>query len=218
MIHWIGAAQKKASVIRDNFENAASPGSTQYIADWETGEIIEAIPEAEVAYHVGAAESKYTALKREICGDGNPNDYLIGVECCIGDGSIDGWETSTGIGKPSDAQYEALVELSADIMKRCGLDPQDRLLRHYDITGKRCHVWFTANPGEWEKFRLDVKRKMEEEDVTVYKGMGDIPEWGKPVVLKLTESGSLRGNEKGELNISEDMLRILVILEREGVI
>jgi hypothetical protein len=72
VIHWIGAAQKKASVIRDNFENAASPGSTQYIADWETGEIIEAIPEAEVAYHVGPPNRSIPPLKGRFAATGTP--------------------------------------------------------------------------------------------------------------------------------------------------
>jgi N-acetyl-anhydromuramyl-L-alanine amidase AmpD len=106
-------------------------GSTQFIADWDTGEIIQTMPETEIAYHVGA--TSYTALENRISGSENPNDYLIGVECCIGEKSIDGWETSKTIGKPSEIQYAAIVELAADICKRHNLDPLNQLYRHYDI-------------------------------------------------------------------------------------
>ncbi len=44
-----------------------------------------------------------------------------------------------------------------------------------------------------------------------------VPEWAKPTIEKLIAHGSLKGDSKGDLNLSYDMLRILVINDREGL-
>ena len=40
----------------------------------------------------------------------------------------------------------------------------------------------------------------------------------KPTIKKLVESGKLKGNEKGELMLTTDMMRMLTILDRAGVL
>ena len=50
----------------------------------------------------------------------------------------------------------------------------------------------------------------------VYKTFEDLPkDWGRPTVQKLLDKDLLKGTGDG-LNISYDMLRILVILDRAG--
>lgn len=39
----------------------------------------------------------------------------------------------------------------------------------------------------------------------------------KPTVQKLVNSGKLKGNENGELMLTNDMMRILTILDRCGI-
>ena len=43
------------------------------------------------------------------------------------------------------------------------------------------------------------------------------PEWAQSTVHKLHQRKYLRGDEMGQLNLSEDMCRLLVILDRAGV-
>lgn len=45
---------------------------------------------------------------------------------------------------------------------------------------------------------------------------GNLPEWSKSTVKKLVKNGLLYGDEKGSLELSNIMLRILVILDRAG--
>ena len=52
----------------------------------------------------------------------------------------------------------------------------------------------------------------------VYKTFNDVPDWGKPLVKKLMDRGSLKGEGNGILNLPESTLKTLVILEREGVL
>lgn len=46
---------------------------------------------------------------------------------------------------------------------------------------------------------------------------GNLPEWAYSTVLKLTRLGYLRGNGENSLELSELMMRLLVILDRAGV-
>ena len=50
-----------------------------------------------------------------------------------------------------------------------------------------------------------------------YDSADECPKWARDVVLKLTDKGYLRGDGKN-LSLSEDMLRILVILDRLGTV
>lgn len=45
----------------------------------------------------------------------------------------------------------------------------------------------------------------------------NVPEWAKPTVQKLVNRDILMGDENGNLNLSYDMTRMLVILDRAGV-
>lgn len=168
VIHWIGAAQGHASVIRGNFSR--SEVGTHYISDWYDGHIIQCVPEDEVCYHVGSSYG-YTDLKRKLVGAANPNWYFVGIECCINPATvIPGDYAAAGkyldLGRPGRAQYEALVAFAADFLTRHGMT-EEQLYRHYDITGKACHVWFVKEEGRWARFKRDVAaRRKGEMDVT----------------------------------------------------
>ena len=56
----------------------------------------------------------------------------------------------------------------------------------------------------------------EEEDVMRYQKISEIPSWGKATVDKLIKMGVIQGNTKG-LDLSEDMLRVLVYNDRAGL-
>jgi hypothetical protein len=51
-----------------------------------------------------------------------------------------------------------------------------------------------------------------------YDKVDEIPEWYRETVRKLVEWNALRGDEQGKLNLSEDMARVFVVLDRLGVL
>ena len=67
-----------------------------------------------------------------------------------------------------------------------------------------------------ENVRKEVQEKLDgkADREKVYRKAEDVPEWGRPTVEALMDAGRLLGNEKGELNLSRDLLRALVIMER----
>lgn len=58
---------------------------------------------------------------------------------------------------------------------------------------------------------------MSEENTNTYKTLEDVPTWGKPTVEKLVNKKAIQGDENGNLNISNDLLRTLVIHDRLGL-
>lgn len=145
IIHYVGIPEKSAIVIRNNFENAIRYGATQYICDYNDGHIIRTMPEDELTYHCGS--NVYKPIKFEIAGEDNPNYYLVGIETCI---------ESVQNSKPSNIQWNALIQFSADFLARYNLDSRNLYL-HNEITYTLCYKWFIDNPDDWIKFKNDVQ-------------------------------------------------------------
>lgn len=138
VVHWVGNANTSAIANRNYFENLKSTHTTQASAHYIIGlkgEIIRCIPENEVAFHSGNSEM---------------NRKSIGIENCHPD-----WN-----GKFNSNTYNSLVELCVDICKRYGLN-ENNIIRHYDVTGKECPKYYVKNPNEWNKFKEDVRKKLQ---------------------------------------------------------
>lgn len=111
-------------------------------------------------------------------------------------------------GKPTAAQIDSLVWLLKEYLPaKYG---QLAVLGHKDVMATAC-------PGRnfpW----AELRKRLEDDDEMIYKTFNDVPDWGKPLVKKLMDRGSLKGEGNGILNLPESTLKTLVILEREGVI
>lgn len=56
------------------------------------------------------------------------------------------------------------------------------------------------------------------ENPMIYNYIDDnMPEWARPTIKKLVDKGLLKGDDNGELKLSDNMLRILVINDRVGM-
>ena len=132
----------------------------------------------------------------------------------------------------TDAAYNALIDLLVDICKRNGIP---KLLWKGDksLIGKvgqqnmTVHRWFAnkACPGDYlysrhgriaEEVNARLNPVEEEEEMTIYKTLKDVPDWGQTTVKKLLAKDYIRGTGDN-LNIEENMLRVLVINDRAGL-
>lgn len=79
------------------------------------------------------------------------------------------------------------------------------------------------NMTQYEELKsenAELKRQIDELRVkTGYYNYIDsnMPESYKPTIQKLVSSGKLLGNERGELMLTTDMMRILTVLDRQGI-
>ena len=105
--------------------------SAHFIIGYE-GEIIQCIPLDEIAYAVQTR-----------------NEDSISIECCFlaQDGSF------------TRETYNSLIGLLVWLSDAYDLVPDD-ILRHYDCGGKKCPLYYTENPQEWEQLKADVKDKL----------------------------------------------------------
>lgn len=62
---------------------------------------------------------------------------------------------------------------------------------------------------------IDVTRYEEEEEMR-YNKIEEVPDYAKDTIKKLAQSGFLKGTDEG-FNLSEDMIRIFVIMDRAGL-
>lgn len=170
--------------------------SAHYFVD-EHG-AMQSVREGDTAWHCGAR-----AYWHPECRNGNS----IGIEMCSrkrADGSY--------YIKPETVANAAA--LAREIMQRYGIDT-DHVLRHYDVTGKRCPMPWVDDPAQWAAFlaMLTPEHPNEEEDENMvkYKTIDDVPEWYRSEVQELMDAGALKGTGNGAIDISEDVVRGAII-------
>ncbi len=172
--------------------------SAHYFCD-EHG-VMQSVREGDTAWHCGAR-----AYWHPECRNANS----IGIEMCSrkrADGSY--------YIKPETVANAAA--LAKDIMQRYGIDT-DHVLRHYDVTGKRCPMPWVDDPGQWTAFKDMLVPKStttdeeDEDDMVRYNKLEDVPDWAQDTVRELVDAGALGGVGGGNLDLSMDMIRGLVV-------
>ena len=109
------------------------------------------------------------------------------------------------------------IEVIKMLMKKYSV-PLENVLRHYDVTGKLCPEPFVRNEAQWLNFKQKLIQGKEVQKEMIYNYVDDnMPEWAQPVVQKLIDKGALKGNEKGELQLTYNMLRMFEINDRMGL-
>ena len=130
-VHYTANPGTTAEQNRSYFENLGITGETSASAHFVIGfdgTIIQCIPLDEIGY----------AVKTR-------NYDSISIECCY---------QSEG-GSFTQATYDSLIKLTAWLLKKYDLSPED-VLRHYDEGGKKCPLYFVEHEGAWEDFRQDL--------------------------------------------------------------
>lgn len=169
--------------------------SAHYFVD-EYG-AMQSVRECDTAWHCGAR-----AYWHPECRNGNS----IGIEMCSR--------------KRADGSYYILPEtvanaaaLAREIMQRYGIDT-DHVLRHYDVTGKRCPMPWVDDPAQWTEFKEILKQNdndEEDDDMVRYNTIEEVPSWAQATVRELVDAGALGGVGGGNLDLSMDMIRGLVV-------
>lgn len=135
----------------------------------------------------------------------------------------------------NEAAMASLIRLVVDVCQRNGksrvvwIPDKFRALAYNQEPDEMLltvHRWFaqTLCPGEFLMEHMEEISTLSTDLLTGegstlekrYQTITDVPDWARSTVRKLVSSGSIRGNELG-LDLSADMLRLLVINDREGL-
>ena len=169
--------------------------SAHYFCD-EYG-AMQSVREGDTAWHCGAR-----AYWHPECRNGNS----IGIEMCSrkrADGSY--------YIKPETVANAAA--LAREIMQRYGIDTE-HVVRHYDVTGKHCPMPWVDDPAQWAAFLTMLKQNdndEEDDDMVRYNTIEEVPSWAQDTVRALVDAGALGGVGGGNLDLSMDMIRGLVV-------
>ena len=138
VLHYVGNPGTSAQANRNYFASLADGAegvyaSSHFIVGLE-GEVLQCVPLTEIAY--ASNRRNDDTLSVEVCHPGEDGQY--------------GAET-----------YRRVVELTAWLCREFRLDPQKDLIRHYDVTGKRCPLYYVEHPEAWDQLRNDVEAEMQ---------------------------------------------------------
>lgn len=131
VIHYVGNPGTSAAANRSFFEGLAVSGETyassNFIVGLE-GEILQCVPVDEVAY----------------CSSDRNSD-TVSIEVCHPDAE----------GQFTEATMASLVKLTAWLCSAFHLNADD-VIRHYDVTGKECPLYYVQHPDAWEALKEAV--------------------------------------------------------------
>lgn len=218
VIHFFGAFSS-AYGVSEWFKNPEARASAHYAVD-EKDVIYHCVRDQDAAWHCGASGGF-----RQI----HPycrNTNSIGIEMRPS-------KLNPKSMKPSDKDWyfdEKVVEntiwLAAQLMQKYKI-PIENVIRHWDVTGKICPAPYVGayyntyykmtGDQQWEKF----KERLEEAIEVRYNKLGEVKnQTYRKTLDKLIQKGLLQGKggvgESRIIDLSEDMVRTLVILDRAG--
>lgn len=127
VVHYVGNPGTTAQQNRDFYNHTDSNVCSHFVVGLD-GEIIQCLP----LYEKSAASN-------------DRNHDTISIEVCHPDEG----------GKFNDASYESLIKLVDWLMDEFNLST-DHVIRHYDVTGKECPIYYVRNEDAWEQFKRDL--------------------------------------------------------------
>ena len=133
VIHYVGNPGSTANANRNYFEGLADGqngtyASSHFIVGLQ-GEALQCVPLTEIAY-----------------ASNNRNADTVSIEVCHPDKG----------GQFNDMTYQRVAELTGWLCWKFALDPQEDVIRHYDVTGKLCPLYYVEHPDAWEALKGDI--------------------------------------------------------------
>lgn len=213
MLHSVGTPQPSAAVFARSF-NQYQPGGVSVCVHafaQADGTVYQTLPWETIAWHCGGSANS-THIGVEMTEPGEGMTYAEAAEQIAG-------------------TYHTAVELFAALCKQYGLDPaQDGVIIGH-AEGHRRGVasnhadpellWRTYDMGyTMDGFRRDVAEAMkngareEALDMPRYDSVAEMPQWARAGVQRLIDRGALQGNTDGKLDVSEDMIRTMIVCQR----
>ncbi|MBR3778872.1 MAG: N-acetylmuramoyl-L-alanine amidase [Clostridia bacterium] len=129
VIHYVGNPGSSAAGNRNYFATPGTQVVSHFVVGLE-GEVIQCLP-----------------LWEQSVASNHRNKDTISIEVCHPD------ET----GQFNPATYAAVVRLTAWLCEVGDLSTE-RVIRHYDVSGKECPRYYVRNEAAWEQFLSDVQQ------------------------------------------------------------
>lgn len=223
MLHSIGTPQPSAAVLARYFDQYQPGGQSVCVHAFvqADGTVYQTLPWETIAWHCGGAA----------------NGTHIGIEMTEPASIVYTGGASWRDLDPAATEahvrgtYAAAVELFAQLCTQYALDPLEDgvIISHAEGAARGIasahadptHLW-RAFGLTMDGFRSDVATAMaakntgeEDEDMaTRYNSVNELPAWAQEETKKLIDRGALLGDEHGNLDVTMDMLRTMIVCQR----
>ena len=186
VVHYTGNQRDTAENNARYFARETTGTSAHYFVDRQA--VWQSVRDEDTAYHCGSKHPVHP-----LCRNANS----IGVEMC------------DSVGAVPAATRARTAELVRELMDQYGVPPEN-VLRHYDVTGKKCPAPWVDNPSEWEKFKnmLEVMELTEAQVRNIAREEWAAQEakrtaaaassWAEPYIRKAIQAGILTGVDDGQ--------------------
>ncbi len=213
MLHSIGTPQPSAAVLARYFDQYQPGGQSVCVHAFvqADGTVYQTLPWEMRGWHCG----------------GSANSTHIGIEMT---------EPAAGVPYAAAAEqitgtYRTTVELFARLCETYGLEPlaDGVIIGHAEghrrgVASNHAdpeYLWDTYGMGfTMDGFRRAVAEAMagakeeEETDMARYNTVAEMPAWAQEAAQRLIDRGALKGGTDGRLDLSEDMLRTMIVCQR----
>ena len=127
VIHYVGNPSTSAKNNRNYFATPGTNVCSHFLVGLD-GEIIQCVP-----------------IDEKSAASNNRNKDTISIEVCHPDES----------GQFNEKSYDSVVQLTAWLCAKLDLD-EDDVIRHYDITGKKCPLYYVDHDDAWQQIKNDI--------------------------------------------------------------
>lgn len=180
------------------FANNKTGTSAHYFVDSDS--ITLTVPEDCIAYHCGAKTYKHAKCR---------NANSIGIELCD--------DVKNGTIYPSAKTIQNAIELTNSLIEKYKI-PTKNVIRHYDVTGKLCPIYWVDNLKWKNEFwnKLKGGDDMTKDDVIkiiqeyeAEKAKHAVSDWAKPAWNKAKAKGVLNGTSPKSAVTREQIAAVL---------
>ena len=141
VIHYVGATGGAEANCRYYASKYIGASAHYYVGFG--GEIWQSVEDGDIAWHCGAKAYRHPECR---------NSNSIGIELCVRNKGSQAAESRDWYFE--EATVTAVTMLTMELMEKYGV-PADRVIRHYDVTGKICPNPYVYNhtAHTWEAFK-----------------------------------------------------------------
>ena len=176
VVHYTANKGDTAQNNLDYFARTKTGTSAHYFVD--ENEVCQSVQDTDVAWHCGSKNPRHPYCR---------NANSIGIEMC------------NSVGGVPEAVRDRTAAFVRQKMKEYGID-SSHVLRHYDVTGKRCPAPWVDNPAEWMEFKkmLEGDDDMSYEQFEQYmdrylseRNAKPADDWAKPYIQDAIDAGAM---------------------------
>lgn len=177
VVHYTANSGDTAQNNLDYFARTKTGTSAHYFVD--ENEVCQSVQDTDVAWHCGSKNPRHPYCR---------NANSIGVEMC------------NSVGGVPEAVRDRTAAFVRELMKTYGLD-SSHVLRHYDVTGKRCPAPWVDNHAEWMEFKKMLEGDDEEVTQDQFNSMMETylsqrnakpaDDWAKPYIQDAIDAGAM---------------------------